>query len=267
MRKVLRESLYLLFAGQMASTIRGETPSTELSLSYEDFQMLRPEIGNSSWRGAMAKAKQRRWVVSRVENGVTRFQLTRYGREQISTDFIALQQVQTSPGNWTLLILQPLEGKRQQYAALKRELEQSGAALIIPSLYAWPREVYSQDLVRRLEGCGFLPCFLLVDPRRSRPTQLESFWRNGPVLQKKIRNATQNSKEMKSLLVNVSQKKQLHHQQKAKIGSLLLSGMATLGQFQWFEVDSDLISSHILPLAEQIDSLVKQYMSASGINS
>lgn len=266
MRKVLRESLNILFAGQVKATVLGEVPQIEAFLGYEDFISLRPEVGDSSWRGAMSKAKQRKWVVSRAQEGVTKFQLTRYGREQIATDFKAFQQVQERSGSWTLLILQPIDGKRQQYAGLKRELEQSGSALVIPSVYAWPKEIYSQDLVRRLESLGFLPCFLPIDPRKSRPSQLESFLGTSSLLQKKTRTLEGLSKDVSILLKSLTHKKNIHHQQKARIGTLLLSGMATLGQFQWFEVDSALIQNQIVPFAQDLDDLAREYFTLSGGN-
>ncbi|MCD8507055.1 hypothetical protein LRY58_02010 [Candidatus Woesebacteria bacterium] len=209
MRKVLRESLSLLLAGQISSILREDAPQHQMQLSYEDFSQLQPDVADSSWRGAMLKAKRRRWVMSRQEGEFTRFQLTKYGREQLAADFAAFQRVREYSTTWTLLILQPLEGKRQQYAALKRELDQRGAALVVSSVYAWPSEVYNQDLVRRLEELGFIPCFLPIDPRKSRPTQLEAFWRSGRALQRKIRVLEKTSKDCASLLTKLHADKKI----------------------------------------------------------
>ncbi len=259
MRRVLRESLFLLTAGQIGSLVRGGQPRTQLSLSYEDFQKLQPDMADSSWRGAMSKARQRKWVQSRSFSGLTRFQLTKYGKEHISIDFTAYEQVKHQSSLWTLLILQPQEGAKQQYVALKRLLDEQGAALVVPSVYAWPNDLYSQALTASIEQLGFLPCFIPLDPRRSRPLQLDAFWRNGSVYQNKIRKLEQISKEARALIVKIRSKKELHYQQEKKIGGLMLSGISVLAQFQWYELDSELLERLIVPFADDLDTLAGLY--------
>lgn len=254
----MQESLWLLYAGFVGSYL-SNSPEYAVQLTYDDFAQLQPERAPSSWRGAMQKAISNRWVSKAQRGDQVSFQLTRFGKEHLSQAFRPLTRFQDA-AVWTLLLLQPLEEKRQHYTQIKRLLEDQGAAGVQPSVYVWPFEYYSQEVVQDITAAGFLPCFLPFSPTKSQPVAFTNLVRNRAVTQKKYKEIRSISGRLDELIVLLSAEKKLHHKQKDAVGSMILSGLAVLQSVSWYDIETTQDREDLATLSRRITETIRLFL-------
>lgn len=260
MKQVLRESLFLLLGGNIASVLGHNRLSESMTLTYADFVALRPEFARSSWRGAMLKATSRKWVQKNEWGGETAFQLTLLGTEEIRQE-IGFIKPESSSDHWLLALLQPHpERAERQYKAAQRELETRGFANLLPSVYALPKDTFDQGLVEQLRRYGFYVTLVPVQPQKAKPMSLAAFLEESPASRQKARELVSLSKNVTQLLHNLHQRKSIHPKQKEQIGSYVVSGLTLFKQLSWVELIQDQAQSLVFSLSEQLDELMRLYL-------
>lgn len=259
MKKILRESLQLLFAGQIEATIWGSGGKLDTLLSYDDFSALRPTVGGSSWRGAMAKAVELRYVVKRLKKGKTAFMLTRLGQEYLKRDFSGLQRVGDA-SIYSLMLLKPSRGIAPgSYARVHKKIHENRGVGILPSVFLFPTKEVSAVLLQELNQLGFLCCSFPIDSDKTHPALITDWLFSHSSQMQDIRHFQRISSQVTSLIDEIKVKKVLHKATKGKIGGLILSGMSILRELAWFETKDEQILQETEVLLRSIDHIMQEY--------
>jgi hypothetical protein len=228
MRAVMREMIQLLGVAGIESAF-GEKISIELpTLTYDEFAELRPQYSAVSWRGTAAKLLKERLIIKTLRDGKIALQLTRAG---IQT-FLSFFQIGVPPSSqqtWQLCLLSTLPGKRVSWVEGRRLLRAKGFVSIQPQVFLRFRDGYDGTLAQELVRLNFLTTFIAVRPDLAQPAGLQDFVEGAEqgflALQRRLLEL---SKELLSLLSEVSKKKNVHSKDKKRIGNILLSGLALI---------------------------------------
>jgi hypothetical protein len=257
----MRELLLLLAAGQVARNglVDTESDSFPAQIGYEDLTALRPLTAASSWRGIMAKLLQQKLVFKSLQQGVVVFQLSKYGQDEIYRWFTSARRVSTA-STWLLVMIQLQPEQDAKPAQAYRLWRQYGLSPLSPTMALGTRFQYIQDLDAQLRSIGYQSVFIPIRPQEVQPISLLSFLKQEDTSLRYARKIATLSNDSEELLKQIRLKNKLTHQQKQKIGSLVVSGLELLRTWVLAEQDTEESWETRLRLARNLDALFVQYL-------
>ncbi len=261
MRAVMQEFMFLLLAGNIEPVCLQKTgQKIAVSLSYEDFMSLRPQVGESSWRVTASRLQKQRLIAKTWGEGRVKFQLTRLGIETLIREF-SLPGKPDRSDLWMLCILAPQEGQKPQHAAARRILASNEYLNVVPGLYMRPGEGYSGDLARELQLLGFVPCFVPVQPKQAQPASLDSLlYPQSHQATKKNRKIAQFGEDAYGLLIELQEKNTLHSKDKQRIGTFLISGLNHLHGLEPIQSLFQSPREEVEKLCRTLDGFMQRYL-------
>lgn len=246
MKQVLRESMQLLAGGQYLSFLDSRELLTEIQISYPGFESLRPEFKAGSWRTAMLKATQKRWVNKRSIAGRTTFELTLMGKQQLSADFQPLR-LAISGGMTVCLLLKPVRSISAAEGAQVRSLLISASGYLLqPNLWILPMGEVPDVMVNQILQRGYQTLRLagpsLKPGVKWGGAQWASFSSEKSV-EEYSRSLEEACTHLTELLDKFSSKKTMHHLQISQIGRLIIEVVSEVRSLPWvFLEDARLLS-------------------------
>lgn len=263
MKQVMRESLKLLNGGQYLSLLDDRELKTEHVLTYQDFQLLRPQFQASSWRGAMSKALERGWVQKRSISGKTGFQLTKLGRQVVLADFTAHRQfLRTSAFSFLLV-----QSDKKQFSQQVRELlQRSSGQLLLPGIWVFPLEVIPDLLLDQARALG---AKTLVIPSRSSAEGSRLGLSEWLLKEQKdsastfILSLEEVSKSMSRLLEKSNSKKRMHHMQISQLGHYSIQVLSWISKLPWVVLEDSFLSESVFQALEQLDLVFSKWKQES----
>jgi hypothetical protein len=260
MRPLLRETLFLLLSSSGSNILveNTEISTLQVGLSYSDFEALRPDFAASSWRGILNRLVSQRYVLKRLVNDKTTFQLTRLGGEwfikNVFSGFLAAQE-----DRMNLVLLKPSVGRKQTHARARRLLEERGYLNVMPGVYLSQTGTYSDLLWQSLSDCGFTSIFIRLPLDAARPIQLPEFLGSGTDQVAHQRQWTEVSKELSQLLLLAETEKELKPSHKKRIGQIIVSGLELTTQWTPFWSVEGIGKKEVVDLFRGIFQLVREF--------
>jgi hypothetical protein len=257
MRQVMRELLLLLASGQIARSLLLDNDSPLLAqvFSYDDLTVLRPQFAASSWRGMTAKLIAQRMAFRTLQDGKVGIQLTKLGLETVAGWFVGARYAPAAD-QWLLLVYQVLPEQLAQPTAVRRLVESYGLRVVIPGLAVHLQVKIEQGLLAGLKAMNYQAVYLPVRPADMQPFTLLALSSEDGARLRLARRLAMVSTDIKVLLEQIDKTKKITHQQKQRIGSLLISGLTILQAWQRGPQDTVLEWQSRRDLARSLDNLV-----------
>lgn len=262
MKQVLRESLMLLGGGQYLTFLDTRELLTEIQITYPGFQALRPEFKPGSWRTAMLKAVQRRWVNKRVISGRTTFELTLLGKQELTTDFQPLRLAITG-GATVCLLLKPARLITTAEAAQVRSLLiTSSGYLLQPNLWILPMGEVPDVVLAQIAQKGYQYLRLAGPSLRPGTRWGGASWvsnQSQTDIQVKISTLEAACTQMSELLDKIPLKKTMHHLQISQIGRLAIEVVSEVRTLPWPWLEDSRLLSLVLESFRLSDLLMLEW--------